>query len=120
MNMPLRAPLGASPIIAKGPHAGQPQPVTDQMLDQAHQIKTAIVKLKRNGFEVIGSMTSIGLPPCIQVAAGREVKRLIEIGEAVYYRYHMDVDGIQNRHGQFHVDGVRITWCERGAPGVTF
>ena len=120
MNMPLRAPLGASPVIAKGPHAGQPQPVIEQMLDQAHQIKAVIVKLKRNGFEVIGAMTSIGLAPTIQVASGREADNLIETGQAAYYKYSMDAAGIQTRHGQFQVDGVRIVWCERGAPGVTF
>ena len=122
MNTPFAEPLFAEPlilkpVIAQGVNAGQPRPVTDRMLDQAHLIKQVILQLKRNGFEVIGARVSIGLLPSVQVAAGHKTAELIACGKAVYYGYSTSSAGVSTRQGQFHVDGVRVVWFEIDAAG---
>lgn len=122
MDMTFIEPLFAEPAIVKpsiahGANAGKPRPVTDQMLDQAHAIKNTIVLLKRNGFEVIGARVSIGLLPSVQVATSRKTAELIASGTGVYYSYGMNAEGVETRHGQCHINGVRVVWYEHGAQG---
>ena len=103
--------------IAKGENAGKPRPVSDQMLDQVQLIKGTVIQLRRNGFDVIAARVCIGLLPSIQVAASHKTGELIDSGKAVYYSYGMDADGIETRHGQCHINGVRVIWYERAEQG---
>lgn len=118
VNVRFAESLFAEPVIAKGMNAGKLRPPTDQMLDQAQLIKNTIILLKRNGFDVIAARVCIGLLPSIQVAAGHKTGELIDSGKAVYYSYGMDADGIETRHGQCHINGVRVIWYEHDVQGV--
>ena len=103
-----------SPRIAFGQNAGQPRPITDIVIDGLTKCRDAAIKLKRNGYTVISCITDNALPP-VQIQACRKTAEMIDLGAACYYRWRT-VDGERERHGQFHIEGVRVIWVERGYP----
>jgi len=108
----------AAPTIAYGHRRGQPRPVTDIALDGLTAAREVAIRLKRNGFTVIGAVVGDAVPT-VQVAAGPATTEMIDLDIAAYYK-HRYVDGIgYERHGQFPAettDGhkVRVVWVERG------
>lgn len=101
--------------IAYGPRAGLPRPVTDIVMDQQSAVWRTTVRLKRNGFEVLGTMVNATAQPSIHVLPGAQTDEMIALGQAVYYRYGKNADGVDIRYGQFQIEGVRVVWVELGA-----
>ncbi len=79
----------------------------------ALRIASTIETLSERGFVVIGIEFSNGSKPTIQIQTCAECARMIEAGEATYYR----TGGSGNdryRTGQFKVSEIRVLWTEQG------
>lgn len=100
------------PTISRGPRAGQERPVTDCVLDGLTAAKDVAIKLKRNGFTVIGAIVDGFNRPTIQVVRHPVVDELLAAGNAGYF-YRSATE----QHGEFKGEAndgseVRVVWVE--------
>lgn len=85
--------------------------ITDMTLEKLTAARDAVVRLKAEGFIVIGA-TIDSVRPTVQIEGGRMTDGLIDEEVACYYKW-LTRDGKQERHGQFNLDGVRVVWVEQ-------
>ena len=104
--------LPTHPHIGSGPNAGKLRPITDIVIDGLTRARSVAIKLKRNGFTVINCITDSTMPT-VQIQADSNTQELIRFNLACYYKW-CTFNGVRERHGQFHADGVRVLWIERG------
>jgi len=100
------------PPIKFGPHAGQPRPLIDVLLDRATAVRNVLAKLRNSGYQVIDYRLE-GARPTVELEAHTDLARLIDEGVACYYIQRPGPSGLGERVGQFVVDGVRLVWTER-------
>ncbi|RQV04174.1 hypothetical protein DF039_34265 [Burkholderia cenocepacia] len=79
----------------------------------ALRIASTIETLAERGFVVIGIECSNGSKPTIQIQACAECVRMVEAGEATYYRTGGGGNS-RYRTGQFKVSSIRVLWTEQG------
>ncbi|WP_258180664.1 hypothetical protein [Burkholderia multivorans] len=79
----------------------------------ALRIASTIETLTERGFVVIGIEFSNGSKPTIQIQTCGECARMVEAGEATYYRTGVS-DNNRYRTGQFKVGDIRVLWTEQG------
>ena len=88
-------------------------PINQLMQLTALRIAAAIETLTEKGFTVIGIEFSNGSKPTIQIQNCADCAKLIENGEATYYRTGGE-GANRYRTGQFKLGEVRVLWSERG------
>ncbi|MDN8050346.1 hypothetical protein QZN20_24025 [Burkholderia multivorans] len=79
----------------------------------ALRIASTIETLTERGFVVIGIEFSNGSKPTIQIQTCAECARMVEAGEATYYRTGIEGNS-RYRTGQFKVGEIRVLWTEHG------
>ncbi|AYQ39998.1 hypothetical protein CVS37_02400 [Burkholderia lata] len=79
----------------------------------ALRIASTIETLTERGFVVIGIEFSNGSKPTIQIQTCSDCARMVEAGEATYYRTGIEGNS-RYRTGQFKVGDVRVLWTEHG------
>lgn len=79
----------------------------------ALRIASTIETLTERGFVVIGIEFSNGSKPTIQIQTCADCARMVEAGEATYYRTGIEGNS-RYRTGQFKVGDVRVLWTEHG------
>lgn len=103
----------ALPPIRFGPNAGQPQAMNDVLLSRVSAVRNALIRVRNAGYHAIDVRID-GVRPTVRLEVHSDFSRLIEEGVACYYVSRIGAQDMPERVGQFHVDGVRFIWTERG------
>jgi hypothetical protein len=88
-------------------------PINKLLHDTALDVAFVVRWLALDGFNVIKIEFETGFKPTVHIQSCLACTKLIERGEATYYR--MGGSGVDRyRIGQFQIRGVRVLWTERG------
>lgn len=101
------------PLIKSGPNAGKPRQLNEVLLSRISAVRDVLIKVRNSGY-LATDIRLDGVRPSIVLEYHDDFSRLVDEGVACYYIWQSDPRGVPERLGQFHVDGVRLIWRERG------
>lgn len=99
-----------APRITHGPHAGQPRPSSEILLNRLRAAMAAVIVLKRNGHNAIDIDHMNGLTPRIWI---ENCARCAELADAYTVKWAIDQAGAYQVK-EIKLDAVRVCWTVRG------